>query len=119
MSNQEGFIYGTKRQWSSYVFRRWLCIKKALFSNDELDALNLVVNNDPIIQKAIYGRRDANLVNWRSENGVLRVIEASVGPWTIRCDWLELRIRWKNGNKITWTCLTQTAFSRSNLKPER
>jgi len=29
---------------------------------------------------------NANLVNWRSENGALRVIETSVGPWTIRCD---------------------------------
>ena len=29
---------------------------------------------------------NANLVNWRSENGSLRVIETSVGPWTIRCD---------------------------------
>ena len=28
----------------------------------------------------------ANLVNWRSEDGALRISETSIGPWTIRGD---------------------------------
>ena len=35
-------------------------LKKALFSKDEVDALNTVVNNDPTIQEATYGRVDAS-----------------------------------------------------------
>ena len=35
-------------------------LKKALFSKDEVDALNTVVNNDPRIQEATYGRIDAS-----------------------------------------------------------
>jgi len=39
-------------------FKNGFVLKKALFSSDEVDSLNLVVNNDPIIQKAIYRRSD-------------------------------------------------------------
>ena len=41
-------------------FKDGFVLKKTLFSSDEVEALNLVVNNDPIIQKAIYGRSDAS-----------------------------------------------------------
>ena len=41
-------------------FKDGFVLKKALFSKDEVDALNTVVNNDPTIQKAIYGRSDAS-----------------------------------------------------------
>ena len=35
-------------------------LKTTLFSSDEVNALNYVVNNDPVIQSAIYGRSDAS-----------------------------------------------------------
>ncbi|MAT88543.1 MAG: phytanoyl-CoA dioxygenase family protein [Aestuariivita sp.] len=34
-------------------------VKKSLFTSQEVDALNTTVNNDPVIAKAIYGRKDS------------------------------------------------------------